>query len=380
MVPPLTDCTRPEMLGTSIVTSVAAIGDVAVGDVPLRLPRTATTSPTLRALNFTVCSSRVYVVDAVVVIVPVPASVLSVRGDPLILVTVPASPPQNPPPKEDGPPNPAPANGAPHANPKPPWPPNGGLCAAGNVLGVLAAAVVFAVEGDEAWVTIKPAVAPAMAMPSPIPNRRRRPPGLLAGSAGGGGGGGSGKSGIISTDQNSALICPKGYERARRPKRQGGPPKRCSISATQPASVLRSPILGNNGSPMCSPRPGPSLSSSSAAGPGHDRSTASSPSETASRSHANGTNGADTIASSRATLMAVRRMHATRAVSVSCHGAQRSRYWLPSVQRLRDASASRPSRPRRSAAPRPARRRARLPPARARRRPERSSRTASRSA
>ena len=56
---PLTDWTRPEMLGTSIVIAVAAIGEVAVGDVPLRLPRTATTSPTFTALSFTVACSRV---------------------------------------------------------------------------------------------------------------------------------------------------------------------------------------------------------------------------------------------------------------------------------------------------------------------------------
>jgi hypothetical protein len=47
------------MLGTSIVIAVAAIGEVAVGDVPLRLPRTATTSPTFTALSFTVAGSRV---------------------------------------------------------------------------------------------------------------------------------------------------------------------------------------------------------------------------------------------------------------------------------------------------------------------------------
>jgi hypothetical protein len=199
------------MLGTSIVIALAAIGEVAVGDVPLRLPRTATTSPSLRALSFTDCSSRLYVVDEVVVTVTAPASVRSVSVDPLILVTVPVSPPQNPPPKKDGAPNPAPADGAPQAKPAPPRGAREGLWADADGVGVLDAAVVFAASGDAARVTMKPVVAPTTAIVSPIPNTRSRPARLPVGSTGGGGGGGSGKSGLIGTRQNSAPTCRKGY-------------------------------------------------------------------------------------------------------------------------------------------------------------------------
>jgi hypothetical protein len=150
------------------------------------------------------------VVEDVVVTVTVPASVRNVRVDPLILVTVPVSPPQKPPPKKDGAPKPAPANAPPHAaEPKPPRGPKDGLRADGDGLGLLAAAV-FAVVGEAARVTMNPAVAPTTAMVSPTPNRRTRPTRLLAGSAGGGGGGGSGKSRLIS-EKNTAPTCQKGY-------------------------------------------------------------------------------------------------------------------------------------------------------------------------
>jgi len=150
----------------------------------------------LIALSLTFASSRLYVVEELVVTVTVPARLRSVSVEPLILVTVPVSPPQKPPPKKDGAPNPALANGAPHPKLNPPRRPKDGLCADGDGLG-FAAAVVFAAVGDAARVTMNPAVAPTTAMASPIPNTRMRPNSLRAGSAGGGGGGGSGKSGVI---------------------------------------------------------------------------------------------------------------------------------------------------------------------------------------
>src|ERR1022692_1122098 len=199
------------MLGTSIVISVAATGEVAVGDVPVRLPRTATTSPTFTALNFTDCSSRLYVVEELVVTLTFPASVRSVSVEPLIWVTVPVSPPQNPPPKKEGTPNPAPANSPSHPAPKPPPGPKDGRWVDGDGLGLLVAAVAFAAVGDAARVTINPAVAPSTAMASPIPATRNRLLRLAGGSTGGGGGGGSGKSGLISARQRTSPTCRKGY-------------------------------------------------------------------------------------------------------------------------------------------------------------------------
>jgi hypothetical protein len=137
--------------------------------------------------------------------------VLSVSVEPLTWVTVPVSPPQNPPPKKEGTPNPSPANGPSHPAPKPPRGPKEGLWVDGDGLGLLLAAVAFAAVGDAARVTIKPAVALSTAMASPNPTTRRRPLRLAAGSTGGGGGGGSGKSGLIGTVQRTSPTCRKGY-------------------------------------------------------------------------------------------------------------------------------------------------------------------------
>ena len=98
MVFPLTDWTRPITVGTTIVISVAATGDVAVFDVPWE-PRTCSTSPTVMAANETCLPSRLYFVDELVVTVTVPLSVRSVSVPPLIFVTVPVPPPQKPPPR-----------------------------------------------------------------------------------------------------------------------------------------------------------------------------------------------------------------------------------------------------------------------------------------
>ena len=99
-----------------------------------------------------------------VVTVTVPASVRRVSVDPLILVTVPVSPPQEPPPKNEGTPNPAPANGA-RSETRSRRAGRRTACGVeGDGLGLLVAAVVFAAVGDAARVTIKPAVAPTTAM------------------------------------------------------------------------------------------------------------------------------------------------------------------------------------------------------------------------
>ena len=194
---PLTDCTRPMMVGTSIVIAVAAMGEDVVFGVSPRDPRTATTSPTLIAPKLNCLPSRLYFVEELVVTVTVPVSVRSVSVEPLIPVTVPVSPPQNPPAAE---PKPVLVKPLLHGDPKPPRPNDGGCSAPDGPLGDGWAASALASVTDAARVTAKPATAPITAMPSAMPARRSL---LLRGCSAGG----SGETGGVSQFGGSTFIC-----------------------------------------------------------------------------------------------------------------------------------------------------------------------------
>ncbi len=139
------------------------------------------------APKLTCFASRLYFVVDDVVTVSVPARVRRVSVEPLTLVTVPVSPPQNP---LNVAPKPALVNPPPHENPKPPRPKDG-ECSEGAPLGVGVLAVVLASVTAPARLTTNPPTAPATAMATAIPTIRRRPRDFTTVSSGGGGGGGS---------------------------------------------------------------------------------------------------------------------------------------------------------------------------------------------
>ena len=190
--------------------------------------------------------------------------------------------------EERRPPKPALAKPLAHGKPKPPRPKDG-RCARGEGLGDgLRQRRCSPERIDAARVTTNPAAAPTTAIASAIPSSRSRSARLL-----GGGLSGrrrrrpsSGSSGFISRHRRYRADLSKSVTNAPdRTKRQEGPPKRDSISATHAASVLRSPIRGNSGSPAvqrAARRRGGATPRSPR--PGHARSAASRPSDAARRS------------------------------------------------------------------------------------------------